>query len=250
MGVKLHITQEDLPKEFKQYQLIKSTDGISQTVYFLDNLYVVKIFHHNNISSLQNEINLLNSLEDLKVSKPINKIFYIKKYPSLIYPKAKGKSLTISTKESLEQIGKFLSKLHSKTKNRNISNIKLYETERLYKLIIKTKNQEFLDNFNNIDIDLKHDGIIHGDLFMDNCTFDNGHLEIVYDFCEACVGDFIFDLAVVAISWCKNDEDIQILLEAYGYSSTIEHFAKYCNYAQLYYNTTRFLNNTEYVKYN
>ena len=246
MGVKLHITQEDLPLEFQKYKLLNSQDGISQTVYFLEDKYVVKIFEDTYIESLENELSLLKILKNLKVSQPIDKIFYLKNHPTLIYPKAKGQSLKNALNNHITQIGIFLSKLHNTTKNKTNSNMQLYTRSRLKNLVLKTKNQDFLNVFNNIDISLNDDGIIHGDLFMDNCSFYNDNLESVYDFCEACIGDFTFDLAVVALSWCKNDNDIKVLLKSYKYQNSFNIFKQYVEYARLYYSVTRFLNNIEY----
>ena len=52
------------------------------------------------------------------------------------------------------------------------------------------------------DIELKDDGIIHGDLFLDNTKFTDDKLTAVFDFIEACNGSFLFDLSVIANSWC------------------------------------------------
>jgi homoserine kinase type II len=247
LSVKLKITQKDLPKEFRQYNLYETQDGISQTVYFLDDLYVLKIFEDTDISVLENELNLLRYLNKLQVCKPLDKIFYIKQSIGLIYYRSNGRSLKDSIKpKHIKQIAIFLKNLHKKTINRSNSNIKLFAKSRVKILVNNTKNQNLIDIFNSINIDLKEDGIIHGDLFVDNCSFYNDKLEIVYDWSEACVGDFIFDLAVVALSWCRSKKDIDTLLISYDYKYSFTQFRQYIKYASLYYCTNRFLANKKY----
>jgi homoserine kinase type II len=48
------------------------------------------------------------------------------------------------------------------------------------------------------------DGIIHGDLFPDNVLFA-GADAILLDFEQASAGSFVYDLAVVLLSWCWAD---------------------------------------------
>ena len=67
-------------------------------------------------------------------------------------------------------------------------------------------------------INLNNDGIIHGDLFVDNAIFKDDKLTCVFDFSDSCNGDFLFDLAVVALSWCKDFIQVKQLLKAYDES--------------------------------
>jgi Ser/Thr protein kinase RdoA (MazF antagonist) len=46
----------------------------------------------------------------------------------------------------------------------------------------------------------RRDGIIHGDLFPDNCVFEGRRIG-VFDFIEAGPGSFLLDAAVVAANW-------------------------------------------------
>jgi len=79
----------------------------------------------------------------------------------------------------------------------------------------------------------------------------NDTLSGVYDFIEACESDFIFELAVVSISWCFdgtqiNREKITTLLETYKSEIEYNSFVEYIKYALLYYATTRHLSNRNY----
>ena len=117
--------------------------------------------------------------------------------------------------------------------------------------MIQTDDKVLLNHFNSIKCILKNDGIIHGDLFYDNAKFQNDTLSGVYDFIEACESDFIFELAVVSISWCFdgtqiNREKITTLLETYKSEIEYNSFVEYIKYALLYYATTRHLSNRNY----
>ena len=246
MGVKLLITKEDLPFKFQKYNLVKSKDGVSQSVYFLSDKFVLKIFENTSEDTIQNELTLLSLLSKLPVAKSYKTIYYIKDKPCLIYKKAKGLSLKISDRSAIKQIGIFLSKMHKITYAHRLNNTQYFTTKNIRDTIVKANNKIFLDSFDTLDLQLATNGIIHGDLFMDNCTFYKNKLECVFDFTGASQGDFIFDLAVVAISWCKSIDDITILFEAYGYNSSIKDFIPYMKYAYFYYASIRIIDNRMY----
>ncbi|MDP3301885.1 MAG: phosphotransferase, partial [Sulfuricurvum sp.] len=86
--------------------------------------------------------------------------------------------------------------------------------------------------------------------FLDNALFDNGELSGVFDFIEACEGDFLFDLAVIAIAWCLDGVNdyakVSLLLTHYSANVSLESFIPYMKYALLYYATTRYLDNRNY----
>lgn len=246
MGVKTQIVKSDIIPYIKFDKLIESKNGATDTVYFLDDKYVLKVFENNTKEYIQNELELLNLCKLLKVSQVKEELFYIKNKPALIYKKCDGNNLKKSTKNSIIQIAIFLKEFHNITKNKTNTNIKLFEKDRLKDMILTTKNKHFLDIFYSLDIELVNDGIIHGDIFLDNCNFKDDNLVCVYDFSDACVGSFIFDLAVVAQSWCNNDEEVELLLKRYQYTDSLEKFKDYIVYALLYYSVSRALNNRCY----
>ena len=64
------------------------------------------------------------------------------------------------------------------------------------------------------------DGIIHGDLFPDNVLFTPAGATLL-DFEQASAGSFVYDLAVVLLSWCWSDgafvaERVAALVAGYG----------------------------------
>ena len=250
MGIKQTITKEELPVQYQKYSLIETQDGMTHSVYLLDDQYVVKIVENDELEALQNEQELLKKLKDLKTPQLLD-IVKKEEYILAFYTQIEGVSYANPTLSHVEQIALFLKKFHTISKNRTSSNPKIYDNEYLKQLIIETKNSTLLNHFDNIDCQLKNDGIIHGDLFYDNAKFQKNTLSGVYDFIEACEGDFVFELAVVAISWCfeneiLNKEKTVMLLDTYRLDIKYFDFKEYVKYALLYYVTTRYLDNRNY----
>lgn len=246
MGVKTYISINDLKPYIDVQNITPTVDGISDTVYILDDKYILKIFELATKKEIENELELISFCGDLKVSKVIGDIFTIQDKYALIYEKAKGKSLKEVSRNDILQIGTFLKEFHKITKDKTSTNQQLFTKDELLKLIIKTNHKPFFELFDKIDIELKNDGIIHGDLFLDNATFFEEKLSCVFDFIQSCNGDFLFDLAVVAISWCSTKEEILYLLESYEATISYEDFLPYFKYAILYYSVTRFLEDKDY----
>jgi len=251
MGIKTIIKNSELPKAYQNYTLIKTKDGNSDTVYFMDDKYVLKVFENKTIQTIQNELYVLELCKNLPVPKLYSEVFYIDDKPAIVYEKCDGKSLKISKIEHIKQIAIFLKKFHRTTKDKSLNGIEYYSEDYLLSLIKKTKNNKFQDIYNSINIKLKHDGIIHGDIFYDNAIFKDDKLKCIIDFTESCNGDFIFDLAVVAIIWCFEEdnldsEKLEVLCETYELNISMVKFKEYMKYALLYYITTRDLDNRDY----
>lgn len=250
MGVKVDIALSDLAPFFSASSLTCSTDGVTDSVYFVDNKYILKIFETANIDEVNQEANLLDSLSSLGVPKIITKPFVIKNKVAIIYSMIEGSSIKFTSNENVKEIAIFLKKFHKITKNQKSINKKIYTKEYLKSLIDKANYKPLNDIYDSITIVLKDDGIIHGDLFVDNAKFLDNKLNGVYDFIDSCEGDFLFDLAVVSISWCfKQDMDMQkldILLSHYDSSIDKKVFKEYIKYAMLYYATTRYIYGRDY----
>lgn len=250
MGIKQTITKEQLPLQYQSFTLSETKDGTTHSVYLLDDKYVVKIVSDHEVDTLVNEQKLLDSLAPLAVPKLLD-IVQKEAYALAFYTQIQGNSIAHVKKEHIEQIALFLKKFHSFSKDLCSSNIKIYDKDYLENLVLKTKDIQLKNYFNTLKCDLKNDGVIHGDLFWDNAKFQNDALSGVYDFISACEGDFIFELAVVSISWCfdgtiLDDDKLDVLLNSYDLEIEKEIFIEYIKYALLYYITTRHLAKREY----
>ncbi len=244
MGVKTTITPSQLPIKYQSYRLIPTLHGVMSSVYLLGHSYVLKLFEkETSLSQIDNEALLLNSIHNVPIAKLVDR-FTIDGHPVLIYTQIQGESLTNPTIEEIEQIAIFLKIFHSQSQHLNSTNQQVFTKKHLKKLIDLTQNETLLDYFNTIEITLKNEGVIHGDLFLDNCVFQQGKLSGVYDFSDASLGDFHFELAVVVVDWCfeakhLNETKVQTLLTHYGSNIKREIFQSYIKYALLYYATTR-----------
>lgn len=249
LGVKIKITQKDLPQKYENFPLIETIDGVQSSVYLLGNKYVLKIYDEPNYN-IEDEIALLKSISSLKVIQYVENIC-IRGYICMFYKQIFGHSIYKPTISHIKQIGLFLREFHTKTANLVSNNINLYDINSLKSVIYKRGIIVLQKYIEPIDIKLKNDGIIHGDLFCDNVKWIDDKLSGVYDFSEACNGDFIFDLAVVASSWCfdediPNYKKIDTLLSSYGLDIPLVEFKEYIKYALVYYATKRYLDNRNY----
>jgi len=248
MGIKTTITSSQLPIKYQKYKLIPTTHGVMASVYLLDNRYVLKLFELDTpLITIDSEIKLLNNLNSLPIPKVVDR-FQIEGHEVVIYTQIQGEIVSNPTSKDITQIGKFLKKFHNQSKNIKLESEKLFERDRLKNLIDLTHNRTLLNYFDTISLELKSDGIIHGDLFIDNCKFQNNKLSGVFDFSDACCGDFYFDLAVVVVGWCfegnrLNRQKVDILLESYQIDIEYKIFEKYIKYALLYYISTRYISN-------
>ena len=247
MGIKREIYKRELPLKYQKYNLIPTTNGVTSTVYLLDNRYVLKLFSSQS-DRVNSEIELLNSISNLPIPKVIDR-FTIDNQIAIIYTQIEGDIIKTPTKDEVSQIGKFLKEFHKQ--NIKIDSNELFSRDRLRELIISSKNITLIKYFNSIDIDLNRDGVIHGDLFIDNAKFRDGKLVGVYDFSDFSIGDFYFDLAVVSISFCFKDSIldkklVDTLLQSYSASIDIDEFMVYIKYALLYYSTTRYISKYNY----
>ena len=233
MGVKIKISKKSLPSQYQKFKLLPTSDGISDTVYLLGSEYVLKIYEN-----FSDEANILKLLDGLCVPKVVDK-FLLSGKVARVFTQIKG----VSTKKYPLEVVRFLKRLHEKTRGESCKNRKLFTKKRLKEMVLKSKNEKFLQIFDEIDLDLKNDGIIHGDLFFDNAKFIGDKLSGVYDFSEACEGDFYFDLAVVVVSF---GVDYKEVLRVYGAGIGEKEFLEYVKFARLYYGVSRYLDKRDY----
>ena len=250
MGIKTSITSEQLPSKYQQYQLIPTSNGVMATVYLLGDSYVLKLFEKKtSLKSIESEITLLQSLQNLPLPKVIDQ-FSINGHHVVIYTQIQGEIHFQTQNSDLYKLGSFLKDFHQQSANIYIDSPKIFEKQKLQNLISKSKNPLFQNLYDEIELELKEDGVIHGDLFPDNCKFLGKKLSGVYDFSDACRGDFMFELAVIVVAWCYDDatlnkQKVDTLFSAYGKSEP-SNFSAYINYALLYYATNRYLAKRNY----
>ncbi len=247
MGVKRAISLGDIPLKYQKYSLIPTSDGVSATVYLLGDRFVLKLFEPD--SSIEDELKVLNSLNSPLIPKVVDS-FKIDNLQALIYTQIQGNTLKSINRNQIREIGVFLKYFHQTTRDIGIKR-DLYSNEVLEDMVKRSKDRDILNYFDKVSIELRLDGVIHGDLFLDNCKFKENSLNGVFDFSDISLGDFYFDLAVVAVGSSFRGDILDIdMVDSLllGYEADIEFrdFRAYIYYALLYYGVLRFLNKRDY----
>ncbi|AXX92506.1 hypothetical protein CPU12_09290 [Malaciobacter molluscorum LMG 25693] len=264
MGVKTKLTLQQINSFFKSYEFISlnaTKTGISDTVYILkDNKnkkYILKLYENSSITEVIEEIEILNQINNLDVSKAISFFIGYSK-PIVLFSYKKAKHLNCIKKQHIIQIAQFLKNLHL-IKPFNISLSKRFDLKQLlhsidFKNDIKTK-ELFFSKFQLVkDLTLVEDTLIHADIFPDNVSFYNDKLNAVFDFAHSCISDKNIDLSIVIISWCfyhnKFDfELIDIFLNSYSNDIKLSDLKIYLLYVSLYFSIKRYINiiNKNYI---
>lgn len=241
--VKTQIDLSDIAPYFDVKKITQVENGATDSVYLLDDNYILKIFENASVADLQNELAILDICKNLPVAKAKSDIFFIANKPCLVYEKANGNNIAKPTKEQLNEIGIFLKKFHNITKNIQTKNM-LYTKNEAKKLAVQ--NIDMLSMLEKIDIDDTPNCVIHGDLFMDNVSFNGNKLECVYDFIECGNGNSLVDLGCVLI-WCIDENGLNLelansLFSAYGYSDSLAKIIEYAKFVLIYYSAIREIN--------
>lgn len=277
MGVRTTIRIKETNQLLEDTKLIfksldKTIDGISDSTYLgtLSNgdKCILKIYEFASSEEVINEIRILNTLKDLPTPKPLINDTEVKSYkekPVAVFSYLNGKSYDNPSLDQVKEIGLFLGKFHAFSKSLQSVNKNIYTQEEIKIFIKNIKNtkevddnikQKFLDKYELVEsLNLEENCVIHGDLFPDNAKFEDDKLSGVFDFVEACNGNFFFDLAVVINSWCfdgdnLNLDKLNIIISEYNNNApmktTITTIKQYMLYASLFYACQRF--NTKFIE--
>ena len=208
---------------FVNFQGIKQ--GIENTNYLLltnHKKYILTIFEKRvNEKDLPFFMKLMDKLSENKINcpKPIksknNKYFtLIKKKPACIVTFLKGKDKKILNNKNCYEVGKNIGMLHkasSKLKLYRKNSMSINNLDILLKSIkFKSKKNSNLEKFlaKNLSNIKKNwpsklpNGIIHGDLFIDNIFFKKDKLSGVIDFYFAANDFFMYEIAICINALC------------------------------------------------
>lgn len=200
--------------------------GVENTTYFVTLEHcdaVLQIFEEQGFDEIPFFIELNRQLSDdcVPVAKPLadrqgDRLFSIKGKPAALFSRLRGSTLEHSTVDTCAQIGAALGSMHRCTVNythlrrenhrwiawweHNVERVTPFVTDQdrpvLNEQLIASR--EFVRTAQALP-----QGIIHGDLFIDNALFDGPHLSGIIDFYNACNGSLVFDLAVTVNDWCS-----------------------------------------------
>ena len=241
MAVYTKINKKDLLIINKQYNTKKFVSfkgikkGIENTNYLLkskNEKYILTIFEKRvSKKEIPFFMKLMDQLSNSRVNcpKPLrnfkeNYLFKLKNKTACIVSFLKGKDKKTLNLKNCYDVGKVIAEMHSSTKK-----IKLYRknsmgVKSLNPLInsIKFKSKKFINiekflNTNFKDIKKKWpkklpNGIIHGDLFIDNIFFKNNKLSGIIDFYFAANDYFMYEIAICVNALCFDKKDSKFLI--------------------------------------
>jgi len=231
MAVYTKINKKDIVSINNQFEMEKITHfkgikkGIENTNYLLKtkkNKFILTIFEkrvsNREIPFFMKLMEILNN-SNINCPKPLKSrkgshLINLKNKKACIVSFLNGKDKIKLNLNNCFEVGKVIANIHKITKKINISrknSMGIKELGPLLKSIhFKSKKFNNLQNFlvNNLK-DIKKNwpsklpqGVIHGDLFIDNIFFKNNKLSGVIDFYFAANDYFMYELAICINALC------------------------------------------------
>jgi len=255
MAVYTRINKNDISSINKKFEIEKIINfkgikqGIENTNYLLkskNKKFILTIFEKR-VS--QNDIpffmKLMENLSDSKINCPNpqkNKrgsyLIKIKNKSACIVSFLKGKDKKILNLKNCYDIGKMVAKMHLSTKKINLFRKNSMNIKYLYPLLnsIKFKSKKFNNmekflrtNFNDIKMKWPKNlpnGIIHGDLFIDNIFFRNNKLSGVIDFYFSANDYFMYEIAICVNALCFDKKKSKFLINKKKVKNLIKGYEK------------------------
>jgi len=220
----IHLTNSKFDiDEIKSFQGIKK--GIENTNYLLktkNEKFILTIFEKRvSNKEIPFFMKLMDNLNQSKIScpKPLkdkngNYLFKLKNKIACVVTFLKGKDKQILNINNCYQVGRVISKMHSITKKLKFSRKNSMGIQNLNTLLksikFKSKKNSNLEKFlgKNLSNIKKNwpsklpNGIIHGDLFIDNIFFKKDKLSGVIDFYFAANDFFMYEIAICINALC------------------------------------------------
>jgi len=208
---------------FKSFKGIKQ--GIENTNYLLkskNEKFILTIFEKRvKKKEIPFFMKLMDQLSDLNVAcpKPLKNrqgdfIFKLKGKSACIVTFLKGKDKRKLNNKNCYDIGKMVAQMHLSTKKINLYRKNSMGIKNLNPLLssIKFKSKKFINIEKFLKTNLKDikkkwpktlpNGIIHGDLFIDNIFFKNNKLSGLIDFYFAANDYYMYEIAICVNALC------------------------------------------------
>jgi Ser/Thr protein kinase RdoA (MazF antagonist) len=222
MGVKTPLSLTQAQALFDTYaitKLIPTQDGIIDTTYLVtakDGDYVLKKYERPIDTKIAFDKMLLLKLRQagLNVSYPV-----AQRDSWHLYKQLKGRHPKNIKLTQIQAVGRFLASLHQETKKFKTKEhfLEQYPIKEFLRTSIKISFYYYKKLSRLQKLTQECEGFIHGDIFPDNTLFDKNSVA-VFDFIDGGCGSFVFDLAVVNISFNPHARKsfTQILLRSYN----------------------------------
>ena len=206
------------------------SDGIENTNYFVNTTkgrYVLTIFEHHSFEEMQFYLNLMHHLaaHDVPSADPVadkngQYLGHFKNKPIALVERLNGSSIVETTVDHCAQLGDAMGRMHTAglsfaEKQPNPRGPAwCQQTALLVMARLPAADQAMLDREVHYQKEKRHAdlprGIIHADLFRDNALWDRQDGRDVFsgiiDFYYSCEDVLLYDLAVAANDWCRNDD--------------------------------------------
>lgn len=223
MGVKTHITLQEVNNTFKSYNftsITPTTTGIMDTTYIVDSLtnsYILKRYERDLKIKVIKDAKLLKELKSagLNIATLLDA-----KDGWYIYEKLRGQEPKNIQTYHIQALARFLAKMHKFTNKKSIG-IDFIQKKDINKIFSFLKINSFYHykKYESLKhLTLSNDGIIHGDIFKDNTVFDSKKIG-VFDFSDSGNGSFAFDAGVTLFGFdidAKSKLFINLFLNTYN----------------------------------
>ncbi len=200
MGVITNISLREIQELFPSYRLkfLEATsNGIMDTTLIVSNSdksYILKKYERDISKKIVADTKTLSKLFEHGLNVPIllasNKGWYL-------YKKLDGEIPKWINSYHIVSLARFMAELHCETQKIK-SSVNFMAAYDLKSILNYTKKEHY-SYFKKLsfiqEYRAKNDGLIHGDIFQDNCVY-NGSKIGVFDFIDSGYGEFLFDVAV------------------------------------------------------
>ena len=223
--------------------------GIENTNYLLrskNKKFVLTIFEKRVFKKeIPFFMKLMNKLNQLKINcpKPLktrdgNYLIKLKNKTACIVSVVDGKDKNKLTSKNCYDIGKIVAKMHLATKNITLFRKNSMSIKNLNPLLkkIKFKSKKFVNldsflknNFKNIKKNWPKklpNGIIHGDLFIDNIFFKKNKLSGIIDFYFAANDFFMYEIAICINALCFDKKNSKFIINKQKIKNLIKGYEK------------------------
>jgi homoserine kinase type II len=231
MAVYTKINKKDISYINRKFEIEKIIDfkgikqGIENTNYLLrskNKKFILTIFEKRVAKKeIPFFMKLMDQLNNSNINCPKpqknkngNYLIKLKNKTACIVSFLKGKDKKYLNSKNCHDVGKIIAKMHISAKKINVSRKNSMGIKNLNPLLknIRFKSKKFSNiekflntNFNDIKKNWPQklpNGIIHGDLFIDNIFFEKNKLSGIIDFYFAANDYFMYEIAICVNSLC------------------------------------------------
>ena len=223
MGVKTALTLDQANQLFEEYgfeQIRPTMNGIIDTTYIVENStasYILKKFEEADAKQIKEERRLLQKFAHCQINVPQH---LCSAEDWHLYTRLPGQTVSSVSYVHLQTLARTLSSMHHCARSSS-NEQQLFTKSKVSTRLntLKTKQYRHYIRLRHLQhYRPKTDGLIHGDLFLDNVLFSHQHIGII-DFIDAGEGSFAFDLGVSALAWALRGSSLgplRLFLQSYN----------------------------------